>query len=157
MEKNSKKPKKITKTKSTATITLTGIIAALSALLVLCLRSTGIGMGTSFADENFNQEEIVIATSAPETIIEMTDNEEPSVTEQIIEKDNVRMIVISNKSVLVEEFETTDISEFKEYLLHTHTDGMEYIIEDDKALKIIYDDVKQFLNDYNYHYSETIK
>lgn len=161
MSKTESNKKTSSKPKPKFVVSLMGIIAALVAVIALLLRSTGLGMGTSFNDNSGQTTEVIAEEQTQPAVTEsseiiVTDNTTDENTSNSTSS-NLRMIVVANNIILIDEFEAKNSEEFKEYLLNTHTDGMEYIINDNKAIKSTYDEVKQILESYNYTYSETVQ
>lgn len=94
---------------------------------------------------------------------EITSSEtENSVTGEVSEEissqadDTVVKIKISDSSISVNEQSFADVQALKEYLLGINSDDTEYIVCDAHAVKSVYDDVKNLLDELDYKYSEEV-
>ena len=106
----------------------------------------GFGFGLDFRNKNNNDN-----SSETSQVSEISDMNSESSFE-----DNKIIIEISGSSIKANNQDFTDTESLKQYILSINDENTDYILRDNHAVKSVYSDAKNILDELSYRYSEEI-
>lgn len=146
-DKEEKKKDKKKKKKSKAGKIILFLLLIILILLAILYFGDGFGLGIGGGIGNAAGESVQAMVSQD---TETTDIAQPEETGAPV------VIEISESAVKYGEEEFADYAAFESYFYGVKSDGAEYILRDNKAIKSVYDSVKTLLDNFGCTYSEEI-
>lgn len=107
----------------------------------------GFGFSLDFWNKNNNNDN----SSGTSQVSEISDINSESGLE-----DNKILIIISGSSIKANNQDFNDTESLKQYLLSINDENTEYILRDNHAVKSVYSDAKNILDELSYKYNEEI-
>jgi len=147
-EKKDKKDKKKKKKSKAGKIILFLLLIILILLAILYFgNGFGFGFGSGGGTSDSQGDSMQVIATLPE------DGDETLIPEKA---ESPVVIEITESAVKFGNEEFADYAAFEEYFYQNKSDGTEYILKDNQAIKSVYDNVKALLDSFSCAYSEEI-
>lgn len=146
-DKEEKKKDKKKKKKSKAGKVILFLLLIILILLAILYFGDGFGFGSGGGTGDSQGDSVQAVATVPE------DGDETLIPE----KDESPVVIeITESAVKFGNEEFADYAAFEEYFYTVETDGAEYILKDNQAIKSVYDNVKALLDSFSCSYTEAI-
>ncbi len=146
-DKEEKKKDKKKKKKSKAGKVILFLLLIILILLAILYFGDGFGFGIGGGTGNSEGDSVQAVATVSEDTGDTIIPEE--VTGPVV-------IEITESAVKFGDESFADFAAFEEYFYENKTDGTEYILKDNKAIKSVYDSVKTLLDSFGCRYTEEI-